>query len=145
MVESHLVSKVELFICARDLQDMDTFSKSDPFCVVYSQNKKSNKYLEVGRTEIIMNNLNPNWSKSIIVDFLFETKQLFKFSVFDYDSSSSDHLGDVFISLGELVGKGTSILNLTKKGKLIIRVEEVKQNMDLYEFHFRGIKLDKKE
>ena len=60
MVESTLASKVELFICARNLANMDTFSLSDPYCTVMCLNPQSGQYYEIGRTETIKNNLNPN-------------------------------------------------------------------------------------
>ena len=80
-----------------------------------------------------------------MIDFYFETKQVLKFSVYDYDDSNPDELGNVVLTLGEIVGKGTSISNLSRKGKLIIRVEEVKQSRDLFDLFIRGIKLDKKD
>ena len=146
MVESSFLStKVELFLCARNIPNMDTFSKSDPYCVAYIQTPPTNQYTEIGRTETVRDDLNPNWSRTIIADFFFETKQCMKFSVFDYDESKPDNLGEVYVTLGEIVGKGTMMINLPKKGKLIIRVEEVKNSLDQYEFHLRGKKLDKKD
>ncbi|OMJ79714.1 hypothetical protein SteCoe_20190 [Stentor coeruleus] len=145
MVESYLSTKVELFICARNLINMDSFSKSDPFCSVSTKANESSHYHEIGQTEVIRDNLNPNWRTTIICDYFFETKQPMKFSVYDYDDSSPDKLGEAFTTLGEIVGKGTLILDLTKKGKIIVRAEEVKGSNDNYEFHMRGIKLDKKD
>jgi hypothetical protein len=51
---------------------MDTFSKSDPFVVL--MNKKNNKWTEIDRTETIMDNLNPNFKKSFIIDYFFEVQ-----------------------------------------------------------------------
>ena len=76
MVESHLSTKVELFLCARNLINKDTFSKSDPFCIVMSSANTSHGYHEVGRTEIIRDNLNPNWKTTIILDYFFEMNSL---------------------------------------------------------------------
>merc|ERR1719334_1829305 len=53
------------------LADMDTFSKSDPFAVLYIQNSIG-KWEYVDRTETIDNTLNPHWSKKFILDFQFE-------------------------------------------------------------------------
>ncbi|OMJ89294.1 hypothetical protein SteCoe_8591 [Stentor coeruleus] len=145
MVESYLSTKVEIFICARNLANMDSFSKSDPYCLVYTKAGESSHYHEMGQTEVISDNLNPNWRTTIICDYFFETKQLMKFSVYDYDDNKPDNLGEAFTSLGEIVGKGTIILDLSKKGKLIVRAEEVKGSNDNYEFHMKGIKLDKKD
>ncbi len=55
-----LTSRVELTISAKSLIDKDYLSKSDPFCVIYSKSA-SGAWEEVARTEIIANNLNPQW------------------------------------------------------------------------------------
>ncbi|OMJ71940.1 hypothetical protein SteCoe_29728 [Stentor coeruleus] len=124
---------------------MDSFSKSDPFCLVFTKANDSAQYHEIGRTEIIKDNLNPNWTTSIICDYFFEMKQSIMFSLFDYDDTTPDKLGEAYTTIGEIVGKGTMILNLSKKGKLIVRAEEVKTSNDIYEFHMKGVKLDKKD
>ena len=46
----------------RNLRDMDIFSKSDPFCVTFIRPFGSDKWHELHRTEIIMNNLHPEWT-----------------------------------------------------------------------------------
>ena len=146
MVESHLSMKVEVFISARDLKNSDTFSKSDPYCVLSLQTPGATNYSDVGMTEVIQNNLNPNWTKTVDLDYYFEAKQNLKFTVYDYDDSSPDEMGVAFVTLGELVGKGTSFVKLSTKGSLIIRVEEITTtSRDTFLFHMRGIKLDKKD
>lgn len=54
---------------------MDFFSKSDPYVKVYFKvgPQQAEKYL--GKTETIDNNLNPNFNKTFIVDYIFETHQ----------------------------------------------------------------------
>ena len=147
MVEpaSFISTKLELFISARDLQNKDTFSKSDPFCLVSLQPAGSTAYSDIDRTEVVQDNLNPDWQKTITMDFFFETKQSLKFSVFDFDESSPESLGYIFTTLGDLVAKGTSFIKLSTRGSLIIRVEEIKTSRDSYVLQMRGIKLDKKD
>ena len=146
MVESYLSMKVEVFISARDLKNSDTFSKSDPYCVLSLQAPGTTNYSNIDKTEVIQNNLNPNWTKTFTLDFYFEAKQNLKFTVYDYDDSSPDEMGVAFVTLGELVGKGTSFVKLSTKGSLIIRVEEITTpSRDTFLFHMRGIKLDKKD
>ena len=140
----YLSTKVELFLSARNLKDKDTFSKSDPFCIVYLEGQ-GQRYVEVGRTVKRKNNLNPNWKETVTLDFFFEQRQNLKFVVYDYDEHSPDELGSVFTTLGDIVGKGTSILNLSVGGTLIVRAEEIKLSKDSFLLHFRGIKLDKKD
>ena len=44
-----LSMQVNLFISARNLPDMDTFSKSDPKCVVYE--RQNGGWVKIGKTE----------------------------------------------------------------------------------------------
>jgi Ca2+-dependent lipid-binding protein len=88
----------------------------------------------LGRTETIDNNLNPNFKKSFMVDFIFEARQELKFEVMDeddkLDSKNDDFIGSVETTLGAMAGARdqTLILSLNnpKKnnvGKIILRVE----------------------
>ena len=140
-----LSTKVEIFISGRDLQNKDALSKSDPFCIISHQPARSTSYLDLERTEVVLNNLNPDWKKSVILDFFFESKQSLRFSVFDYDEFSPDPLGDVYTTLGDLVAKGTTFLKLCTKGTLVVRVEEFKASRYAFSLKMRGIKLDKKD
>ena len=55
------LSKVELSLSCTKLLDLDTFSKSDPFAVLYRPTNEGNKrsWLKIGRTEVIYDNLDP--------------------------------------------------------------------------------------
>ena len=46
MQDATLSSQVNLYISARKLKNLDTFSKSDPVCRVYE--KKGNNFVRVG-------------------------------------------------------------------------------------------------
>ena len=63
---------VKLFIQGRNLKDLDMFSKSDPVCIVFEKAQESDDWFEIGRTEYIKDNLNPDFQKCIDVDFCFE-------------------------------------------------------------------------
>ena len=54
-----LQMQVNLFVSGRKLKDLDTFSKSDPRCILYE--KRNNNWVKVGQTEQIMNTLNPDF------------------------------------------------------------------------------------
>ena len=49
--------KLELFIECTDLVQLDTFSRTDPMCVLYV--KRLGQWMEYGRTESIPNSLHP--------------------------------------------------------------------------------------
>ncbi|CAB1330266.1 unnamed protein product [Coregonus sp. 'balchen'] len=68
-----------------------------------------------GRTEVIDNTLNPDFVRKYILDYFFEEKQNLRFDVYDIDSKSPDlakhdFLGQVFCTLGEIVGSPASRL-----------------------------------
>jgi len=62
--------QVNLYISARCLPDMDTFSKSDPQCMVYE--KKNGHWTQFGKTEKINDNLNPDWRTGFTLAYFFE-------------------------------------------------------------------------
>lgn len=49
--------KLELFIECTDLVQLDTFSRTDPMCVLYV--KRLGQWMECGRTESLPNSLHP--------------------------------------------------------------------------------------
>jgi len=56
------LTKVELSLSCSKLLDLDTFSKSDPFAVLYKASQESLKtkgWVKMGRTEVISDNLDP--------------------------------------------------------------------------------------
>uniref|UniRef100_A0A3Q3WTU7 C2 domain-containing protein n=1 Tax=Mola mola TaxID=94237 RepID=A0A3Q3WTU7_MOLML len=82
-------TKIEITVSCRNLLDMDTFSKSDP--------------------EVIDNTLNPDFVRKFVLDFFFEEKQNLRFDVYNVDTRSSnlskhDFLGQMFCTLGEIIG-----------------------------------------
>ncbi|XP_052337543.1 copine-5-like isoform X3 [Oncorhynchus keta] len=108
-------TKVEITVSCRDLLDRDTFSKSDPLVVLYTQGVETKQWREFGRTEVIDNTLDPDFVRKYILDYFFEEKQNLRFDVYDIDSKSPDlakhdFLGQVFCTLGEIVGSPASRL-----------------------------------
>ena len=62
--------KIELFLSCRKLTDLDVISKSDPFIKVFLTYRGATKTL--GQTEILKNNLNPDFAKTFTLEFIFE-------------------------------------------------------------------------
>lgn len=83
-------TKVEITVSCRNLLDKDTFSKSDPLCVLYTQGVETKQWREFGRTEVIDNTLNPDFVRKYILDYFFEEKQNLRFDLYDVDSKSPD-------------------------------------------------------
>uniref|UniRef100_A0A667X035 Copine Vb n=1 Tax=Myripristis murdjan TaxID=586833 RepID=A0A667X035_9TELE len=133
-------TKVEITVSCRNLLDKDTFSKSDP-C----------------ETEVIDNTLNPDFVRKYILDYFFEEKQNLRFDLYDVDSKSPDlskhdFLGQMFCTLGEIVGSPGSRLEKPlggipgkKCGTIILSAEELGNCRDSATMQFCANKLDKKD
>ena len=90
----YLCAKVNLYLSGRKLRDLDVFSKSDPICIVAEM--RDGKWCEVGRTEQILNNLNPDFETMISMKYFFEKEQNLKFTILDGDGQGdSDLIGEV--------------------------------------------------
>jgi hypothetical protein len=89
--KTNLSVPVKLYISGRNLKDLDTFSKSDPICVVFEKAQDNeNIWFEVGRTEFMKNNLDPDFTRAIDIDFFFEKEQILKFEFIDDDGGDTD-------------------------------------------------------
>eukprot|EP00112_Aurelia_sp_Birch-Aquarium-sp1_P009496 Seg2080.8 transcript_id=Seg2080.8/GoldUCD/mRNA.D3Y31 product=Copine-8 protein_id=Seg2080.8/GoldUCD/D3Y31 len=151
------LSQVELHISCRDLLDMDTFSKSDPVAVLNVFDKTKKSWKEYGRTEVIMDNLNPDFAKSFVMDYYFEEVQKLRFEVYDIDNASQklskqDFIGFAELNLGAILGENSgryqsklSNPKFAKCGSIIITAEEVSACKDVVTLQFCGRKLDKKD
>lgn len=82
--------KIELSFACHDLVDLDTITLTDPFLKVYEQ--IGSNWTLIGQTEVVYNNLNPQFAKSFPIDFYFENKQPFKVEVYHHDSAQKSLL-----------------------------------------------------
>ncbi|KAN0019105.1 hypothetical protein ACTFIU_002307 [Dictyostelium citrinum] len=148
-------TKVELRFKCMNLKDMDTFSKSDPQIFVYE--KKGNNSISppilIGSTEMISNNLNPVFKKTVTIDYHFERIQNLKFQVLDIDGGGkNDTIGDFSITLGNIISKpGKKVFgdikckNGKKTGTIEIIAEEIQETGQNIILKLQGSKLDKKD
>lgn len=77
---------------------MDTLSKSDPFVITYLQGEDRN-WVEVGRTEIVVNSLkyvgilclncSPMFVTRVLLNYRFESVQHLRFQVYDADEGDN--------------------------------------------------------
>ncbi|KAK5849194.1 hypothetical protein PBY51_008854 [Eleginops maclovinus] len=150
-------TKVEITVSCRNLLDRDTFSKSDPICVLYAQGMGNKEWREFGRTEVIDNTLNPDFVRKFILDYFFEERQNLRFDLYDVDSKSAnlskhDFLGQAYCTLGEVVGslgsrseKPLGGIQGKKCGTIIVKAEELNNCRESVMMQFCGNKLDKKD
>uniref|UniRef100_A0A4W4ER66 C2 domain-containing protein n=1 Tax=Electrophorus electricus TaxID=8005 RepID=A0A4W4ER66_ELEEL len=159
------------------LDDMASVYEFDPFtgnipatkveitvslCVLYTQGVETKQWREFGRTEVIDNTLNPDFVRKFILDYFFEEKQNLRFDLYDVDSKSPDlskhdFLGQMFCTLGEIVGSPASRLEKPlgfppqiwipgkKCGTIILTAEELGNCRDSATMQFCANKLDKKD
>lgn len=135
--------KVQLFISARKLKNMDTFSKSDPRCYAKSHTESyttvkeqvNGKWIKRGKTESKSNTLNPDFDTHIEMDYYFERTQKLKFVMKDGDTNSSEKIGETETTLASIMGKKAQTFegdllqnNIVIHGKVIVRAEAVKQS-----------------
>ncbi|BFZ10964.1 hypothetical protein BsWGS_14003 [Bradybaena similaris] len=148
-------SQVEISVICRNLINLDVLSKSDPVCVMYTMDIKTQKFLEYGRTETIQNNLNPEFARKFVIDYFFEEAQKLRFEVYDIDSTSRnlkdhDFIGFTELTLGEIVGStgGCVLKKLSdyegNRGEIILRAEELSSCKEIASIHLKGTGLDQK-
>uniref|UniRef100_A0A8C7PVS1 Copine II n=1 Tax=Oncorhynchus mykiss TaxID=8022 RepID=A0A8C7PVS1_ONCMY len=149
----HCITRVELSVCCGNLLDRDVTSKSDPFCVLF--NEVDSSWVEIGRTETAVNNLNPVFGVKFKVDYHFEEVQKLKFALFDEDKCSSqlyehDFLGEYICTLGvvcyilscmqitALELSDNRIITLTLCGRKLDKKDFFGKSDPYLEFHKQG-------
>ena len=139
-----LSSRVELFVSCAGLRNLDSGSKSDPFCVLEEWRENGvagpagvaapaapaagnrsggGSWLEVGRSEVVTNSLSPVFVKRFKMVYHFEQIQKLRVRVFDADEHSAhDFAGETTgLTLADVMsGRGTQktvrLGGATKKG-----------------------------
>ena len=102
--ESSMQMNVELHISCRKLKNLDIITKSDPQVTMYVQNSKK-QWREFGKTELIMDNLNPDFKTYFTIGYQFEKHQRLRFEVLDIDPvDTSEFIGYIETSMGQIMG-----------------------------------------
>ncbi|KAK2977378.1 hypothetical protein RJ640_013357 [Escallonia rubra] len=161
-----LFTQIELSLSASKLRDRDVISKSDPMTVVYAK-KIDGTLQELGRTEVIMNNLDPSWIEKVNIAYQFEIVQPLFFQVYDVDTryhnisakmlklEDQDFLGEASCVLSEIVTKKSRSLTLNLHnrnghglkilGTLTVHAEETAASRNAVEMTLRCSQLDNKD
>ncbi|KAG2499352.1 hypothetical protein HYH03_002927 [Edaphochlamys debaryana] len=140
----------------RKLKDADMFSKSDPMGVLFE--RKDDRWVEAGRTELIANNTNPSFVTRFRVLYNFEKIQKYKIMVVDVDKGEDprtinpdkcDFLGLCEFELSEVVtAPGKKLARqLSKKDGMhtqstaVLIGEEASNSKDVFKIKFAASKL----
>jgi hypothetical protein len=97
---SGLVQTVRLSIACKNLPNLDTFTRTDGMAVLSKQNGKS--WQKLGMTEVIDDNLNPQWVKQFDVQYNFEVPENYKIDVYDIDDKTALNAFDRHDYVGSL-------------------------------------------
>ncbi|OMO90930.1 C2 calcium-dependent membrane targeting [Corchorus capsularis] len=162
-----LSTQIELSLSASKLLDRDITSKSDPMAVLYIK-KRDDMLEELGRTEVIMNCLDPAWIEKINVAYQFEIVQPLVFRVYDVDTkyhnkpvkalklNEQEFLGEATCVLSEIVTKRDRSLTLKLHSKngpgglrdlgtITVHAEETFASRMAVEMKLRCSQLDNKD
>ena len=147
------IQQIEIFIACRNLKDLDSMSKSDPFVVLSLFNDQNRQWTQYGQTEVITNNLNPEFSTSFKIGYIFEQQQHLSFTVYDYDGPGQQELiGTSNLTIHQIMGAANQTLiedlkdsNERVTGKIILRGEEVMYCNDKVFLELYASKIDNVE
>lgn len=151
--EQGLVTLVSLSFSCANLPNLDTFTRTDGFVVLY--HKQGTVWRKLGHTEIIMDSLEPKWVKSFEVQYFFEKREFYKAVVYDVDDFNNvdnyaghDLVGEIEFGLHDVVTARDQSLTRPlecaerppgRSGTITITAEEKKgKNNEECSFALRG-------
>jgi len=84
--------------------------------VFMKEGGKDSSWQQIGKTEMINNNLNPDFSQQIVLNYMFEKEQHLQFQVYDMDrkTKEKDFIGQMETSMAKIMAQK----NLTLIGDL---------------------------
>ncbi|VBB18647.1 hypothetical protein YASMINEVIRUS_1149 [Yasminevirus sp. GU-2018] len=124
-IQKFAQATAQIKLSASNLESKDTFSKSDPFIAVFMRNRANvdSKFTEIGRTEKLKNNANPDFATLISFAYNLQDMQELRFDIFDSDSDSSDlskhdlvHSETITVADFLKRGQGVATFTWTRKG-----------------------------
>jgi hypothetical protein len=157
MIDNQCFEKVGFFLSASGLKKLDTFSNTDPFCVVSTRDPKTELMMVLGITEVIMDSQAPEWPTLFVVNYYFEAVQEITVRMYDRDgnyplnqTNYHDFCGEVKFHLSSLMcSKGQQLsLNLANGksgGVCTIRAEPIANTNDIFTANFVASKLANKD
>ncbi|GJN21166.1 hypothetical protein PR202_gb08620 [Eleusine coracana subsp. coracana] len=182
-------TQIELSLSASNLGDQEYFPKErdylntmisgyeqnalamrmiNPMVVVYSKGKEGHLE-EIGRSEVILNSLNPSWSRKVSLHYQFEILQPLVFQLYNINLQFHDvsekmlkleeqeFLGEATCLLSEVITKRNRLLTLklgvsehnlpnpSKFGELTVQAEENAGSKAIMEMVFRCSDLEIKD
>lgn len=120
---------IRLTLRAKDLPNDGggLFGVIDPYAVVYFKAVGDDDVEELGRTEVIKNNVSPTWISSFSFDFNLGKPASILVKIYDENSSDEDeYICGTVVTVGSVLGKRGNILGKKMKGggTLIVHMEK---------------------
>ena len=156
-------AKIDVTLSCENMLQKDTFSSARTFCAIWQVPNgytgrgggmmttnniaplPSGPEVEIGRTEVVGDTRDPQFTSKFRLDYHFEQEQTYLVRVYDEDLKYAtdlrehDYMGGAIFTLSELVGAPGCILNrpLTHENtQLYIRGEEIKEAREILEIRF---------
>ena len=87
-IKNHMMENVEVYLSGIGLPKLDLMSNTDPYMVMYMKDGKDGQFKEIGKTEIIKDTQNPEFTTSFSLEYHFELRQFVKIECRDADNTS---------------------------------------------------------
>lgn len=130
---------------AKSLKNTDGwFGKSDPFLILFEKDEKTKNYIEVGKTEVIDDNLDPDWKTPIEIPFNFGKKQNMKVEIRDDDGKGkSEIIGFATFALSSVLADKFYSINIlsdsgSKTGLLQVEYEKIEKQPYRYKIDLKA-------
>ncbi|WKY04568.1 hypothetical protein Q1695_005516 [Nippostrongylus brasiliensis] len=149
---------VLLSMKASELSKKDVVPQCEVMCVVWQfvgRLKGKGKWKERGRTERLKGSLNPEWSKKLRLEYIFEERQTMRFEIYTIETTANEvpdyaFIGCMECELSEILCnqplKRTLSGERAQCGSIIVTSEEVDEGAKVNaEFRWSAKNLDKKD
>jgi hypothetical protein len=146
IVPAYLTMKVELSLRAMALKNVAGALKgmSDPFAVcTHIATTKGTAPDVLGKTEVVKNTLNPQWTKVFVFDYELGTPMKVAVSIFDeVRKGDNKSMGSAMFDIGELLGaRGNTKAKRLKGGGTLFAHLRKSEGSGLLRLKMKGIKL----
>lgn len=115
---------IEISLSCENLREADLFGSVNPMIICYKtecDEENESRLVEIGRTEIIPNEINPKFIKTFILSYNEEKTENIEFHIYDIDRSKAleiekqTRIGIVEMNMREIVEAGTCSREIDQK------------------------------
>lgn len=94
---------MQIYISCRDLVDLEFVGKSDTFVELFTKTDKDTTWHSMGRSEVVWNDLNPDFAKVFKVNYFFEKNQSIRAEIKEHDEEAPELIGYYEVPLNKLL------------------------------------------